>query len=75
MNFIDDYEQQNNGWEQKLDTASTKVWAKKGGSQWDKTNPMVKCTVEFKETTEPKHIFEAVSVITLWFTLLTVLCV
>lgn len=54
-------ETEEKGWEQKLNTAQTKVWAKKGGSRWDNANPIVKCEFIFKETVEPKHIFEAVS--------------
>jgi hypothetical protein len=47
------------GWISKLDTAHTKIWAKLGGSMWDKSNPIVKCEFLFEESNNPKTIYEA----------------
>lgn len=48
------------GYESKLNTPHTKVWAKTG-SKYDAKNPTVKCEWTFDESVEPKTVFEAVS--------------
>ena len=59
MNFIDEIENDQEGLQSKLNTENTKVWTRMG-SKWDKVNPTIKCEWTFKETNEPKDVFEAV---------------
>lgn len=48
------------GLQNKLDTPDTKVWTRTG-SKWDKVNPTIKCEWIFKETDDPKDVFESVN--------------
>ena len=45
-----------------MNTPNFKVTAKTGGSKFDKNNPIVKCEWLFKETNDPKFVFEAVNI-------------
>lgn len=55
-------EREDKGWESKLSTHNTKVFAKLGGSAYDSKNPTIKCEWIFDESVEPKSVFEAVSI-------------
>ena len=63
MNYINEMEQDEVNWVSKLATPNVKVWTNSKGSKLDKTNPNVKCEFIFKETSEPKHLFESVNFI------------
>jgi hypothetical protein len=59
IKYIDSIEAESEGWINKYDHPLTKIWAKLGGSHWDKVNPIVKCEFVFNETNNPKTIYEA----------------
>eukprot|EP00347_Sterkiella_histriomuscorum_P010811 403374833 len=57
VDFINDIEADQVGWQNKLNTDLTKVWSKTG-SKYDKSNPFIKCEWIFHETQEPKDVFD-----------------
>jgi hypothetical protein len=61
--LIDDIEQEQEGWVNRLSNEDTKVWAKSSGSKYDKTNPIVKCEYIFRETNDPLLVFESVNIL------------